>query len=290
VPGKFWGENEDVDILLPVLGQGPFCVLMYFRRICSGKEGFLDPLKTTREAIAKGAASSPRTVYADLKELEDFGEISAQKETGKRTVYRLLPRQPLPGFCDKTQAKSTGVDTKTQATIAGEGGNHCRGNVQFLPGSYINRDKDSRTKSRTVDNSREKTALIPLTESVDENVSKTATPSEAKKPPEKNGSRLPEDWELPPSWEDWARCEHPNIDPSFEAQKFKDYWIGKAGAQARKLDWLATWRNWIRSAKPTVNSPPARSKHKNGFTGGSLLQTAYDIDERIRRRAQEESG
>lgn len=33
-----------------------------------------------------------------------------------------------------------------------------------------------------------------------------------------------------------------------EADKFRDYWTAKAGKDAAKLDWLATWRNWCRNA------------------------------------------
>ena len=31
--------------------------------------------------------------------------------------------------------------------------------------------------------------------------------------------------------------------------QFSDYWTAKSGANATKLDWLATWRNWCRKAK-----------------------------------------
>jgi len=30
---------------------------------------------------------------------------------------------------------------------------------------------------------------------------------------------------------------------------FRDYWIAKAGKDGVKLDWLATWRNWIRNER-----------------------------------------
>jgi len=33
-----------------------------------------------------------------------------------------------------------------------------------------------------------------------------------------------------------------------EADKFRDYWLAKAGASGVKLDWQATWRNWVRRA------------------------------------------
>ena len=34
-----------------------------------------------------------------------------------------------------------------------------------------------------------------------------------------------------------------------EAECFADYWHAKAGADARKADWLATWRNWVRNQR-----------------------------------------
>lgn len=58
---------------------------------------------------------------------------------------------------------------------------------------------------------------------------------------------------LPPEWEKWAKQQRADVRPDYEWPKFRDYWLGKAGKDAAKLDWFATWRNWIRSAKP---SPP----------------------------------
>jgi len=33
---------------------------------------------------------------------------------------------------------------------------------------------------------------------------------------------------------------------SREAERFRDYWIAKPGKDGVKLDWAATWRNWMR--------------------------------------------
>ncbi|MPY72890.1 MAG: hypothetical protein GEU87_01385 [Alphaproteobacteria bacterium] len=35
------------------------------------------------------------------------------------------------------------------------------------------------------------------------------------------------------------------IDVDLAAEKFRNHWLGKAGQHGRKLDWAATWRNWI---------------------------------------------
>lgn len=65
----------------------------------------------------------------------------------------------------------------------------------------------------------------------------------------KRGHRLPNDWELPGEWRDWAAENTPNIDPDWEASKFRDYWQAKAGSQAAKVDWKKTWQNWCRTAE-----------------------------------------
>ena len=70
----------------------------------------------------------------------------------------------------------------------------------------------------------------------------------------KRGSRLPEDWALPRAWGEWAVSEGwPEGQVRDEAEKFKDYWISATGQKATKMDWLATWRNWMRNCgKPRV--------------------------------------
>lgn len=65
-------------------------------------------------------------------------------------------------------------------------------------------------------------------------------------------SRLPADWVLPEEWEEWARGERPDLDPTVTACRFRDFWIAKPGKDGRKTDWQATWRNWVRNERATV--------------------------------------
>jgi len=53
---------------------------------------------------------------------------------------------------------------------------------------------------------------------------------------------------LPAEWLYWAEQSANLRDSTLhsEAAKFCDYWIGVPGAKGIKLDWFATWRNWIR--------------------------------------------
>jgi hypothetical protein len=66
------------------------------------------------------------------------------------------------------------------------------------------------------------------------------------------GTRLPENWILPDDWKAWSL----NVRPDWDEEKalreslvFRDHWHGKAGKDARKEAWFATWRNWTRRAR-----------------------------------------
>jgi uncharacterized protein YdaU (DUF1376 family) len=63
------------------------------------------------------------------------------------------------------------------------------------------------------------------------------------------GSRLSADFVLPTEWIAFCQQERQDLNPHKVFDGFKDYWVSKAGAQGVKLDWLATWRNWVRNQK-----------------------------------------
>ena len=80
-----------------------------------------------------------------------------------------------------------------------------------------------------------------------ETETKRETETEAKK--STRGSRLSADWVLPKEWADWAKQERPDLDLRSVGEQFRDYWSAKAGSGSTKLDWQATWRNWVRNQK-----------------------------------------
>jgi len=83
------------------------------------------------------------------------------------------------------------------------------------------------------------------------------------------------------------------IDGRVEHEKFCDYWAGVPGVKGRKLDWAATWRNWMRSAaerqvprgwKPgqlAVSTSGAPQQYKS-TTDGKVMQT-LGLAERFRQ-------
>ncbi len=93
------------------------------------------------------------------------------------------------------------------------------------------------------------------------------------------GSRLPDDWVLPADWMAFALTEGlSENDARNQAYKFKDYWLGVAGARGVKRDWMATWRNWIRNSKEwkqhAGHSPKKRGPLDNHFEG--MYEAAQD--------------
>jgi hypothetical protein len=64
----------------------------------------------------------------------------------------------------------------------------------------------------------------------------------------KRGSRVPEDFAVTDDMRAWAAANTPSIDVDAETAKFVDHWKAQPGQKGVKLDWLSTWRNWMRRA------------------------------------------
>ena len=82
----------------------------------------------------------------------------------------------------------------------------------------------------------------------------TERETETKKEKKQRGSRLANDFVLPREWRDFCIQERKELHPTQTFEKFKDYWIAQAGQKGVKLDWFATWRNWVRNTNaPKIN-------------------------------------
>lgn len=75
-----------------------------------------------------------------------------------------------------------------------------------------------------------------------------APPTDTSKPKKERGTTIDPNWRPNETDRQFARergfteAEINRIYPAFV-----DYWVGKAGANAAKRDWSATWRNWMRN-------------------------------------------
>ena len=62
---------------------------------------------------------------------------------------------------------------------------------------------------------------------------------------------------------EWCEQKRPDLRAGEVAEKFRDYWTGVPGQRGRKLDWLATWRNFVRNERAAPHS---------GVSGRTALQ------------------
>jgi hypothetical protein len=60
---------------------------------------------------------------------------------------------------------------------------------------------------------------------------------------------------MPYEWGEFCEQERPELIPNKVFNQFKDYWISQAGQKGVKLDWFATWRNWVRSTTVPKSNP-----------------------------------
>jgi len=103
----------------------------------------------------------------------------------------------------------------------------------------------------------------------------------------KKATRIPPDWHLSQAELVFAESEGlSEIEAGVEADQFRDYWRGASGQKATKMDWPATWRNWVRNA---VKRRPQKRSTGNGKSS-HLMRMADDIDQRAEADSQMDHG
>lgn len=117
--------------------------------------------------------------------------------------------------------------------------------------------------------------------------SSSAKVAAAARPPAARGSRLPADWVLPMGWGQWAQQERPEWSPDdirAVADRFRDHWLAKSGKDATKVDWEATWRNWVRNERtmgprlvPAASAPSGRPLNRQEALEASNREIAARV-------------
>ncbi len=86
------------------------------------------------------------------------------------------------------------------------------------------------------------------------------------------GTRLPEDWKVSDALQAWVKKQGLRVDWRAETEQFRDYWLSKAGANGRKLNWDRTWQVWMRNAE---------SKLPRGFASSAPADDAMQWRRRL---------
>jgi hypothetical protein len=98
--------------------------------------------------------------------------------------------------------------------------------------------------------------------------------------PRKRGTRIPEPFILTREMRSWAADRAPHVDVNLATEKFANHWRAKT-RDATKLDWLATWHNWILSDY----QKPAAGKQTKDERALSVIEQGRRIQEQRDRGA-----
>jgi hypothetical protein len=96
------------------------------------------------------------------------------------------------------------------------------------------------------------------------------------------GTRLPAEWFPSEDLIKWAMQQRQDIGIKDTIESFRDYWHGVSGTKGTKLDWDATFRNWVRNQRGARNTAPSYSQSmKDKFdllTGNKPIERGNVID------------
>lgn len=88
--------------------------------------------------------------------------------------------------------------------------------------------------------------------------------AEPTKPKRNRGTRIPADFTITDAMRTWGKDNFPQVNGEAETEAFIDYWRAAPGAKGVKLDWPATWRNWIRKAAERTPTSRNGNTQRNG--------------------------
>lgn len=182
--------------------------------------------------LARKTGMTERGVQKAIQALVALGELQVTMGggRGRSNRYRVLMQTPndVPPLDANPEPETANPIPRTTFTESGST-NTAAGNPE--PSSYepsLNRPKNSSSKSSSGT----------------------------------RGTRLPDNFGITREMRAWAAEEIPGFGIDREHMRFRDHWRGAAGARGVKLDWIATWRNWMRRAADQVRPNVSRQPHQ----------------------------
>lgn len=105
---------------------------------------------------------------------------------------------------------------------------------------------------------------------------------------EKTARRLPDDFAVTAEMVAWHQANTPHVDGRRETEKFIDHWRSASGANARKRDWVAAWRNWMRKADDDLaRRGSGRPAARKLSIGDRALVEAEELKAQLRSQHRE---
>lgn len=193
-------------------------------------------------AIADEANDDGRNAYPGID------RIATKSRVPKRTVLRCLERLEEAGALIVNRPEVRGRGHFNTYVVLMEKGDTVTPIPE--PEKVRNGATEGDKRCGTVQNHAQ-TVLDPLTPSA-----KALDPSS---PSQARGARIPDDFAPDAAMRAWAQAKVPNVNLARETEKFCNYWRAKGGREARKLDWPATWRNWMLNADDSLQRTNGRA-------------------------------
>jgi len=179
------------------------------------------------ETIAAETEMNERSVRRHLDALEAAGLI-ARRSRGRGKCYRLsLPPKPDTESGEAPSSPPTTPDSVSSTPDS----------LSVTPDSVSTTPDTESTEPEGTNSNREGTG------------EKARTRAD-------RANRLSDDWQ--PSQADINFAREEGLDDGHiqrTADRFRDCWIAQPDARARKLDWSATWRNWVRKDAEQMQGP-----------------------------------
>lgn len=201
--------------------------------------------------LDRASQNSPRGSIAGI----DLDIISFSQDISKDTLQKMLDALIEKGViggdfvCSWEKRQPKREDHSTDRVRVYRKNNSLKYNDSHANETHGNAVKRSETPEREREEREEK-----------ERKKEKGNPSDSNS----RGTRfLDKSLSLP--WKEFCIQKRPSLDPEEIFQSFKDYWISQPGAKGIKLDWEATWRNWVRNQRDggqqkqnlfTRNEPP----------------------------------
>lgn len=187
-----------------------------------------------------------------IKWLEDAGLVTADRSNGRHTTYQIdLSAVKQGALFDVPKPVREANQSAMRTSTAGGPNQSAR-----RTGPVREADSNRHEPSGTVKSSG-------------------ATASSAKR-----GCRLPADWQ-PRSDDLTFAVDRLGQQADEEIDKFRDHWKAAPGSKGVKLDWDATFRNWIRNAR----IPQGRTTHE----APRKLSSIERIEANVRRGQQHDA-
>ena len=212
-----------------------------------------------RQSVTTGA----KFVLVALADLADEAhscypgqaKLAAMTGQGERTVRRQLLELEMAGYVTRARRFDKAGHRTSDRYVMPVGQEIPTGQNGQRPNEPVAKKATGQSGHRpneplaTDDVPTGQNGRVSLREPTDNDSLRSSLPPKTVKPKtDSRGTRLPEDWKPSTELVSWARREgYSDAWARKSTDRFRDHWLSQPGTRGRKLDWGATWRNWLRT-------------------------------------------